>query len=201
MIPGTIREIAARVHSAIMLHFATDGNRTHANQAPPEVAMLNLLSDAWPLILVFAALFVTFGLGRVLLPDDRPPYEKRPSVVTDAEHQFWRVLRDVAHEKWVILPMVRLADVIRVRDKTPRSQSWQNRIHAKQLDFVLCDPATLEAKLAVELDDATHDQPDRIADDEFLGAALAASKLPLLRVPRSDAYDPAELREAIELLI
>lgn len=160
--------------------------------------MLDLLLNAWPLLLVAVLLFAMFGLGRVLLPDEQPPYEKRPSLVTDAEHRFFRALIDAGQQRWTICPMVRLADVIRVRPQAVQAQTWQGRILAKHLDFVLCDPATLEARLAIELDDATHERPERQARDEFLSAALAASKLPLLRVPVAERYDTEQLRAAIE---
>ncbi len=33
-----------------------------------------------------------------------------------------------------------------------KPQSWADRIHAKHIDFLLCDSGTMEAELAVELD-------------------------------------------------
>ncbi len=71
--------------------------------------------------------------------------------------------------------MVRIADLIRVRPKPPKWQSWQNRIHAKHIDFVLCDPETMEAKLAIELDDASHNRRDRVERDKFVDGALSAA--------------------------
>jgi very-short-patch-repair endonuclease len=94
--------------------------------------------------------------------------------------------------------MVRLADLIQVRPQTPKYQSWQNRIHAKHVDFLLCDQGTLEAKLAVELDDKTHNRPDRRQRDQFVDQALADAGLPLLRIDAGESYDPAALRKSID---
>jgi len=160
-----------------------------------------LLVDHWPFVLVIVILFVALLLGRILLPDNRLPYEKRPSLVTNAERQFFSALSDVVNDRWRIFAMVRLADVIRVRTAALRPQAWRNRILAKHIDFVLCDPDTLEAVLAVELDDATHQRADRIERDEFLDAALQSSKLPLLRVPVAGNYNLDTLRKSIEELI
>jgi very-short-patch-repair endonuclease len=158
--------------------------------------MWPMLSNNVPLLTVIVILLGALLLGRLLLPDRRLPYEKRPSLVTEAEH-----LLDVSQPRYQVFTMVRLADVIRVRAETSKPLAWQNRILAKHLDFVLCDPQTLEAKLAVELDDATHQRPDRRERDEFLESALSASHLPLLRVPVADKYDRETLKKAIEQLV
>lgn len=163
--------------------------------------MQELMMQYAPLLAVLAILAIALLLGRLLLPEERPPYEKRTSLITDAEHHFYRVLIAAAQPRWSVFAMVRLADVIRVRPKAAQRQAWQNRILAKHLDFVLCDPQTLEAKLALELDDASHQRPDRMARDEFLEAALAASSLPLLRVPVADQYDCDQLKKSIEELV
>jgi hypothetical protein len=163
--------------------------------------MWDVLTNHWPLVLVVVILLAALLLGRVLLPDHRLPYEKRPSLVTGAERKFFSALSEVVEERWRIFAMVRLADVIRVRSAALRPQAWRNRILAKHLDFVLCDPDTLEAVLAVELDDATHQRADRIERDEFLAAALQSSKLPLLRVAVAGDYNRDSLRKSIEELI
>jgi very-short-patch-repair endonuclease len=163
--------------------------------------MWPMLSNNVPLLTVIVILLGALLLGRLLLPDRRLPYEKRPSLVTEAEHRFFRTLLDVSQPRYQVFTMVRLADVIRVRAETSKPLAWQNRILAKHLDFVLCDPQTLEAKLAVELDDATHQRPDRRERDEFLESALSASHLPLLRVPVADKYDRETLKKAIEQLV
>jgi very-short-patch-repair endonuclease len=159
--------------------------------------MWNLLVQFWPVILLGILLFLLLNLGRVLIPEERPPYEKRSSLCTQSELQFFSVLQKAAGQHWEIFAMVRLADLIRVRAKSPKFQAWQNRIQAKHIDFVLCDPDSLEVKLAVELDDATHQRPDRQARDAFVEEALAASELPLLRVPVAPKYDVQELRRSV----
>ena len=57
----------------------------------------------------------------------------------------------------------------------------QNRIHSKHVDFVLCASDTIRVIAAIELDDASHDRPDRVSRDDFLDAAFDAAQLPLIR--------------------
>jgi very-short-patch-repair endonuclease len=159
--------------------------------------MWNLLVQFWPFAVLAAVLYLLLNLGRVLLPEEQLPYEKRRALFTQSERKFFMALQQATGTQWEIFGMVRLADLIRVRSKTPKFQGWQNRIHAKHIDFVLCDPQSLEVKLAVELDDATHQRAERQARDAFVEAALEASELPLLRVPVAPDYDIQQLRKAL----
>jgi hypothetical protein len=93
--------------------------------------------------------------------------------------------------------MVRLADIIKVRPKTRKFQSWNTRIQGKHLDFVLCDVDTLDVKLAIELED-TSQQSDRGRRDRFVNTALAAAGVPLLRVRLQEKYETAALRKDLE---
>jgi very-short-patch-repair endonuclease len=111
---------------------------------------------------------------------------------------FYRSLQEAVDGEWMITTMVRMADLIRVRKDTPKSQSWRNRIHAKHIDFLLCDHGTMQAKLAVELDDATHQRPDRVKRDKFVNAALDSAGIPLLRVDVQNEYDADNLRKLID---
>lgn len=163
--------------------------------------MTSLLLQIWPWLLVAGVVLLTLGLGRVLLPDEQPPYEKQPSLVSPSEHALYRALVDAGQQRWTICPAVRLADVLRVRPQTFKAQSWQSRIGGQRLDFVLCDPANFEAKLAV-----LHEAPAAVevkapADEDFLSTALAAAQLPLLRVAPAPQYNAEELRAAIHQLL
>jgi hypothetical protein len=72
-----------------------------------------------------------------------------------------------------------------------------NRISAKHVDFLLCDPSDVSPVLAIELDDATHERADRRRRDAFLDEAFASAGLPLARFRAGTAYDPAQLADEI----
>ncbi len=160
--------------------------------------MLELIFEHWGIFFLLTALAVAWLLAKLLLADDRLPYEKRPSLLTEPELAFYRALHDAVGGQWAIHTMVRLADLIQVRPQTPKFQAWQSRIHAKHIDFLLCDRGTLEAKLALELDDATHRRPDRQMRDQFVNRALADAGVPLLRIDVGQSYDAGQLRKSID---
>lgn len=159
--------------------------------------MAGIIAEYWPLLVAILAVIAAIVLGLSALGEKRFPYEKRSSLLTQSELAFYRVLQDAVDGRWAIHTMVRMADLIRVQPETPKFQSWQNRIHAKHIDFLLCDSGTLEAKLAVELDDRSHQRPDRKRRDEFVNQALNDAGLPLLRVDVQKEYNLDVLRQTI----
>jgi hypothetical protein len=147
---------------------------------------------------LFATITLTLILVALLSLRDGPlPYERRGVLLSPAEINFLRSLQLAAREDWLIFSMVRLADIIKVRPRTRKFQSWNNRIQGKHLDFVLCDVETLDVKLAIELEDATG-PTDRGRRDRFVNTALAAAGVPLLRVRLQEKYETAVLRKDLE---
>jgi hypothetical protein len=61
------------------------------------------------------------------------------------------------------------------------------------VDFVICDPKTMVPQFALELDDSSHNRPDREERDAFVDQVFAAAELPLLHIPVRAGYNTAEL--------
>src|SRR5436305_14185750 len=149
--------------------------------------MAPLLVQNWPVVL-FVTITLTLIVVALLSLRARPlPYERRGVLLSPAEINFLRSLQLAAREDWLIFSMVRLADIIKVRPKTRKFQTWNTRIQGKHLDFVLCDLETLDVKLAVELDDPAQ-YSDR-SRERFVNTALAAAGVPLLRVRLQEKYE------------
>ena len=127
----------------------------------------------------------------------RLPYIVRPRLVTKSELKFYRALQKAALDEFELFAMVRIADLITVAPQTANRRKWLNKILAKHVDFVLCEPQTLVPSLAIELDDATHQRPDRMERDEFVEHAFESAGLPLLRIPVDKDYDSKSLRDLI----
>ena len=93
------------------------------------------------------------------------------------------------------MAQVRLADVIKVKkglDNSIRSSAF-NRIKAKHLDFVACDPSDMSVKFAIELDDSSHKQAKRMERDAFLNDAMQSAGIPLHRFAVKREYDQQEV--------
>lgn len=129
------------------------------------------------------------------------PYEKISSLATKTELKFFHVLKTAASDRFVIFGKVRIADLLKVRSGSTNRMSWQNKINCKHIDFVFCDPETLEIIVAIELDDPSHEKEDRIKRDEFVNKAFEDAKLPILRVKTKKDYDVKAISKAIDLAV
>lgn len=99
----------------------------------------------------------------------------------------------------LICPKVSLGDLFDA-DTGSRSQdrSYRNRIDRKHVDFLLCDPRTVRPILGIELDDRSHQRPDRQERDALVESVFAAAGLPLARVPVRYSYNRRELAAFLE---
>ncbi|MBO4887993.1 MAG: DUF2726 domain-containing protein [Firmicutes bacterium] len=126
-----------------------------------------------------ALLFLFFYLIR---PKKKFPYERR-ELLTSNEFPFYQILYPLCEKHgWMLLVKMRLADILTVVPGEKDYMAYFNKIKAKHTDFVLCDPDTLEVLAGVELDDPSHERPERIERDEFVDQVYAAAGIPLLHV-------------------
>jgi len=159
--------------------------------------MLQIFQQHWPLIGFFGALLVILLLVRFLRRESYCPYHRRGELLTINERKFYFSLRQALAGQYAIFAMVRIADLLKVESGATQRQAWQNRINAKHIDFVLCDVDTLEVVLAIEVDDRSHQRPDRQRRDQFVDDAFQAAGLSLLRVPARAAYSAREIQEQV----
>jgi hypothetical protein len=131
-------------------------------------------------------------------PQEKLPYRLNDKFLTRAEASFFRVLQLALPEGVLLCPKVNLQDLFWA---PPHDYTARNRIDRKHVDFVLADRATLRPLCGIELDDRSHQRPDRQERDRFVESVFAAAGLPLVRVPVSEGYDPEELGTALRAAI
>lgn len=126
-------------------------------------------------------------------PDPMTLMQRREHLLTPAELAFFEVLEPVVSASCRISTKVRLADLFDVRPGQGQ-QSAFNKIVGKHVDFVLTDPKTSRILGAIELDDSSHQRPDRQERDLFVNELFKIQKVPLIRVPFAWRYDPETIR-------
>jgi hypothetical protein len=124
------------------------------------------------------------------------PYEAKKNLLTKAEFEFYKILKDSISPSMMIAPKVRLADIVTCSD-SDWSRGYGTKISSKHIDFVLYDTVTANILLAIELDDASHAKPDRKRRDQFVNELLSVTKVPFLRVPTALQYNINEIRNMI----
>ena len=130
-------------------------------------------------------------------PADEPlPYRQCDNFLSPAELAFFQVLYSAASSHFYVCTKVRISDLVYVVNRR-KNIGHANRIDRKHVDFVLCDPTTMDPRLAVELDDSSHQRKDRRERDELVDSVFEAAGLPILHVPWSRNYDREQLKQSI----
>jgi hypothetical protein len=127
-----------------------------------------------------------------------PPvlYRPRNYLLTKNEAAFFRVLNLVIADCYQISCKVRLADIVTCADDDwKRGQA--NRISQKHIDFVVNWAESSRIVAAIELDDASHELPERRARDAFVNRLFRQIGVPLIRVPSQWNYDADRLAEQL----
>jgi len=119
------------------------------------------------------------------------PYRRMPRLLTPTELAFYQVLTHAVGSSFTIQCKVRLADLADYPRDLPRRQRvfWNSQAAQKHVDFLLCDPASSEPLLAIELDDPSHHSRGAQKRDAFKNYFFEQVGLPLLRVNCSQSYD------------
>ena len=124
-----------------------------------------------------------------------PPFARRSYFFSAAERSFYEILCRLSPEH-TVFAKVRLADLVRVQ--ASGREFWQrfNSISGKHVDFVLCDEQ-LAPIVAIELDDSSHEEPERLARDQFVDSVLESAALPIVHVPARRGYVLDEIRQLL----
>ena len=151
---------------------------------------------------LFGLLANLFGSGETASSGDGaslPRVIVNKRFVTNAEADFFRLLCRVVGQRGYVLAQVSLRQLLWIPPNQEKAtvQRWRNKVAAKTIDFVVCDPATLRPLVAIELDEPSHARPERQTRDDEVESILAAAGLPLVHVLTGRTYDTRELEEWI----
>jgi len=115
------------------------------------------------------------------------------SMLSKGELAFYDPLRDIVAGRFEIHVKPSLVDVVAAPNQADYAQ-----IAKMHVDFLLCDPSMLRPRLAIELDDVSHQTGRRAATDRRKTELLRQAGIPVLRQRCRTAYDVQALREEID---
>lgn len=148
------------------------------------------------LILAVLGFFGLLALGAIIFGQEgnsareKPKYQyiARRFFLTRAENEFYNVLGQAVGHEYRIFAQVHLDSFL---DEKVKGQDWRAahaHINRKSVDFLLCDKEYLTPKLAIELDDKSHERADRKERDGEVERILKAAGIPLLRVQNHGGF-------------
>ena len=127
-------------------------------------------------------------------PQTTFPYKAKQYFFSNAEASFFHLLRQMSGDSVLVFPHVALRDLIMISGINKNEYyKYYNQIDRKQVDFLIVDAKNLKPMLVIELDDSSHQQPNRIERDRFVEKVLAVTNIPLVRIPVRSSYDQKEL--------
>ena len=126
-------------------------------------------------------------------------YRRKGNLLTDSELNFYHVLKEIVHPNETVFAKVRQADLIEVigEKHQPHFWPWFNKISQRHVDFVICDKNTTAPKTIIELNDRSHDLPNRRNRDAEVREAFKYTGIRLLEIPTAKQYNPKEIKALI----
>lgn len=153
-----------------------------------------MTNSVFALLVGVAVLILIAFLLRRLVRDsgEWPFYAKKPLSVPEQVlyHRLVKSLPDC-----IVLAQVQASRLIGVK-KGYNFHQWNNRINRLSVDYVVCrKDSTIIA--GIELDDSSHQKPDRREADQRKERAFKAAGVPLLRWSVKALPDESAIRAAL----
>lgn len=102
-------------------------------------------------------------------------YERKTAMLSRPEYNFLLLLRNIAPEKYEVVPQVALINVIEKKTNTVNRNDL-----FRVCDYCFVDRETFEPLLLVELNDRSHLRADRQERDAKVAAICRAAGMPLV---------------------
>ncbi len=176
-----------------------------------EKSLLNLSNEFAVMLLVAATALILVGWSRHHKTSDTvahqskkrrrqrsdpSPYRLRDTLLSASENAFYQVLLETVGSHATICPKVGLWDIFSVDDLS-RNFSAKSRIDRKHVDFLLCEPESMSPLVGIELDDSSHNRPDRRERDAFVDAVYSSACFPLVHIRTERSYDTDQLARTL----
>lgn len=123
-------------------------------------------------------------------------YNRKYVIMTEREQEFYKKLKLVCGDSILIFPQIHLSSLFFHNVKGQNFKLAFRFINRLSVDFVLVDSRNFKTLLAIELDDSTHNEKDRIKRDLIVNDIFKKANFPLLRVD-SIKIDNEKLKQMI----
>ena len=161
--------------------------------------ILIVMAIVFVLLIIIIGLTVTKKTTKIKAIDDNPEDipVKRKKLLSNAEINFYRVLRTVIPEEREISCKCRLEDIMYI-ENCPKKESYRGKIKNRHVDFIIYNPINGYTDYAIELDDKSHETEKQVKSDHFKNQIFQKIGMPLIRIKAKQSYQPEELKKIIE---
>jgi hypothetical protein len=152
---------------------------------------LSTIKGVWPLLLLIIVVLLIIEIisflkknkgGEVSEKEERFPYVKKQYLMTNREREFFFKLKEQYGDKYCIVPQVPLSKIVDVNHYEKHQWGYRSKIDKKTLDYVLFDPVYFTPQIVIELDDSSHELPERKVRDTFVDKVLGQVQIPIKHI-------------------
>ncbi len=151
---------------------------------------------AWLVPLFSGAALLAIALVILLRAPQKAPtaqnrYRKKRTYISRAEWEFLQTLRSILGTDYEVCVQAPLVAVI---DK--ENAGYRNELF-RVVDYLVVDPVSYAPLLFIELNDASHNRPERAARDEKVLSICADANMPIVSFTMQEAGDVSNVRKRV----
>ncbi|MDD2921728.1 MAG: DUF2726 domain-containing protein [Anaerolineales bacterium] len=129
----------------------------------------------------------------------RLPYRLREPFLATTELSLFHVLSELMGKRYLVCPKVALNDIFYIV-RPNENVHFFNKFFRKHVDFLLCDPQTLTPAFGVDIVRPIAKNGAR-ESDIFTEKLFVNAGLPLVCVPSSESYAPADIISLFQIAV
>jgi len=127
------------------------------------------------------------------------PYRLRKQFLSFTELSLLSLLLEMAEGYYIVCPKVALNDIFYIQ-RPNENVHFYNKIFRKHVDFLLCEPDSMNPAFGVEVVKPIAKEDTRSAD-QFMEELFLSTGLPLVHVPSSETYELEDLMHLFHLAL
>ena len=128
-------------------------------------------------------------------------YQRRMSYMSDDEINFGNIIRQVIPDKYVMFPQINLAAIILKYNTYNKKQTTYRNELFRNIDFGLFNRSTYKLELLIELNDQTHNYPERKERDEKVNRICISAGIKLITFWYDEDLGAASVQKKIHTAI
>lgn len=152
------------------------------------------------IVVAILVLFFVFVQKRYLKQDELKDssYKKKGPLLNQQESAFYNALITAVGQHGVVMSKVNLTTVL-TPFATDKKQWFiaNNRIAKSYFDYVVCDPRTLEVRVAIELDNGKELDKGKVERQKLLIHVCKSAGIPLIGANIKHSYQVSRLRRLL----
>ncbi|NLB89491.1 MAG: DUF2726 domain-containing protein [Syntrophomonadaceae bacterium] len=133
-------------------------------------------------------------LSEAWIDMDNLPYQKKDSLLSRTELTLFHLLKDtIDPEKFVVLPKVRLEDIMSSSPNAHNAEEHLYRLKERSVDFLICSLPDLKPQLVV-FSEGTDSKKKQLSD-RFNKKASEEAGIPIMSLNIASLPSPSELAQ------